>query len=1112
MLGVTRGRPDPTAPRDGPPGEGPATRYGAALHGVLEAALGVRPGEGRRTGLLFLQLFLASAVFFLGRTVRDTLFLSRYPLAALPWMFVIYGVTSAATVVLYAQIADRLARHRLILLTAAVGIATYLATWAVVRAGWPWIYPAFYVWADIVANLFIVQFWTLANDLHDARAAKRLFGTIGSARLLASVVVGLGAGAIVHAIGTAQLLFILAALMVGFGVLAVPLSRERRAERAARAGGLPRRRGAPPRVLADPYVRALSVILLVAFTALNIGDYQFKAIARATYREDQLAQFFSLFYAATGALAFVFQIVATPRILARLGVDWGMATMPAVFGAANAALPLIPTLGVATVMKFADNGFQFTIQETTFQALYVPFAPAVKARTRAFLEAVVKPVGYGLAGLAVIAFVPLLGPAHRLSYVSVPFVVAWLAMIPVVRRRYLRQLEATLSARGALALDHESPLDSAGRRALIHTLETGTPRQVLIALDQLEGDRSESFARAVAVLASHPDAAVRAAAIAHLAAVPDGDPRAAATALHDPDGGVRAAAAEAYAALERDEAVEALVPLLGDPAGEVRVAALSGLLRYAGIEGGIEGGAQLSRLLASTGRLDRVEAARALRGLGSAAYRPLRKLLGDPDPAVRRAALKSAPAVADPRLVPVLVAMLRDPAVRRRAGQALVAVGEPAVGPLCGVLTDSAVPRPIRLLIPRLLRRIPLPLTYQRLRALVTVDDSHLRLRIYAALSHLRQSLQREGEPVAAVHAMVRGEVTETYGNLAGWEVARPRYATPLLDEVFEFRLERAVRRVLRILELRYDPEPIALVRERILDPARRANAIEVLDTLLDAPLRPLVMPFLDDAPVRERLKSAGALVPPPPPPREFMRRHCRHPNPYVVLVAFDALARRRDALGGEEGTRAIGHPDPLVREGALQALAAADPVKAAALLQPLLTDPDPAVAHHAALALARVAGRAAPEGPMYSTVEKILFLKTAPVFEHVSGEDLAALARVAEVETFASGEDVFREGDMGDALFVIVRGRVGIVSGGEPLASFGPGEAIGEMAVLDETPRTATAVAQEDVEVLRIGSEEFYEILHEQVEIAEGVIRMLTRRLRAADATIQRLRRSAAG
>jgi len=1086
------------------------SRPRAAFDGLLEAVLQIRPGEARRTALLFVHLFLASAVFFLGRTVRDTLFLSRYSLAALPWMFVVYGVASAATVVLYDQVADRIRRGRLIPLTAAVGIATYLATWAVVRARQPWIYPAFYVWADIVANLFIVQFWTLAGDLHDARSAKRLFGTIGAARLLASVAVGLGTGAVVREIGTEQLLFVLAALMAGFGLLAVPLVREPHAEHGLRAGAQPRRRGAPPSAIGDPYIRSLALILLLAFTALNVGDYQFKAIARATYAEDQLAQFFSLFYAATGVVAFVFQILVTPRILARLGVGWGMATMPSVFGAGSAALLALPRLAVATAMKFGDNGFQFTIQETTFQALYVPFPPEAKARTRAFLEAVVKPLGYALAGVAVIALVPVLHEPHRMSYVSLPFVLGWFALIPVVRRRYLRQLEATLSARGALALDHEYLLDSAGRRALIRRLEAGEPRQVLIALEQLAGDPSPEFGRALEGLASHPDPMVRAAVLGQMASRPDADPAPALRALADAEPAVRAAAAAATAALAKDDAVDALAPLLDDPSDEVRVAALSGLLGHGGVEGGIEGGAQLAKLLGSDAPSDREEAARTLDALGTAAYRPLRKLLADPDPAVRRAALRSAPGVADPRLVPVLVEMLADPACRRRAGRALVAVGPPAVPALCEQITRKGAARPVKLLMPRLLRRIPTPETYERLRALIHVEDSHLRLRICAALSHLRRSLQLPPEPVEAIHALVQDEVRETYGNLAGWEAARPMYSTPLLEEVFEFRRERAVRRVLRILELRYDPEPMALVRERVVDPARRANALEVLDTLLDAPLRPLVMPFLDDLPVRELLRKAGTLVPATPPPPEFLRRHCRHPNPYVVLLALDALARRADPVGGDEGRRALGHPDPLAREGALHAVAAADPAGAPALIRPLLTDPDPTVARHAARALARLEGRPIPEDPLYATIEKILFLKSAPVFERVSGEDLAALARVAEVETYAAGQAVFREGDLGDALYVLVRGKVTITGGGERLATLGPGEAFGEMAVLDEAPRSGTALAEEETEVLRIGSEEFYEILHEQVEIAEGVIRMLTRRLRDADAVIQQLHVSA--
>jgi CRP-like cAMP-binding protein len=95
----------------------------------------------------------------------------------------------------------------------------------------------------------------------------------------------------------------------------------------------------------------------------------------------------------------------------------------------------------------------------------------------------------------------------------------------------------------------------------------------------------------------------------------------------------------------------------------------------------------------------------------------------------------------------------------------------------------------------------------------------------------------------------------------------------------------------------------------------------------------------------------------------------------------------------------------------------------------------------------------------------------------------------------YSPGQRVFAEGERGDALFVIVRGTIEIRRGGHTVSTLGAGEAFGEMVVLDEVPRSADAVAGEETDLLRIGSEEFYELLHEQVEIAEGVIRMLTNR-----------------
>ena len=145
----------------------------------------------------------------------------------------------------------------------------------------------------------------------------------------------------------------------------------------------------------------------------------------------------------------------------------------------------------------------------------------------------------------------------------------------------------------------------------------------------------------------------------------------------------------------------------------------------------------------------------------------------------------------------------------------------------------------------------------------------------------------------------------------------------------------------------------------------------------------------------------------------------------------------------------------------------------------------------------------------MYSTLEKVLLLRNAPLFERVAGEDLAPLARVAEPETFAKGDTIFRTGDHGDSLYVVIRGKVVVSRDERPIAHLGPGDAFGEMAVLDAGPRSATVLAEEETEVLRIGSEEFYEVLQEQTELADGVIRVVTQRLRGAASPVESARQS---
>jgi CRP-like cAMP-binding protein len=108
----------------------------------------------------------------------------------------------------------------------------------------------------------------------------------------------------------------------------------------------------------------------------------------------------------------------------------------------------------------------------------------------------------------------------------------------------------------------------------------------------------------------------------------------------------------------------------------------------------------------------------------------------------------------------------------------------------------------------------------------------------------------------------------------------------------------------------------------------------------------------------------------------------------------------------------------------------------------------------------------------------------------------------------FEVGEVLFREGESGDEMFVIQSGRVRItklVAGEErPLATLGRGEFVGEMAILNEKPRTATATVTEAATMLVIGAKTLELMISNNSEIAFRLIKKLARRLDSADELVQ--------
>jgi CRP/FNR family transcriptional regulator, cyclic AMP receptor protein len=98
---------------------------------------------------------------------------------------------------------------------------------------------------------------------------------------------------------------------------------------------------------------------------------------------------------------------------------------------------------------------------------------------------------------------------------------------------------------------------------------------------------------------------------------------------------------------------------------------------------------------------------------------------------------------------------------------------------------------------------------------------------------------------------------------------------------------------------------------------------------------------------------------------------------------------------------------------------------------------------------------------------------------------------------SFAKGDTIFREGEQGDEFFVVVRGKVEIRSGGRHLETLGPKGIFGEMALIDDSPRSANVIALTDVTVAPIKEMQFLFLVKHMPIFALNVMRVLARRLR---------------
>lgn len=989
----------------------------------IQKALNLRLGEGRLFAVMAGFLFLNTANTTVLSAAKNGLFLSVYEPDLIPYAVISAALLTAFVAVIFTGLVAGTQKRAL-----AIGLTAVLAVSIVSSRTLFELDPrsafAVYLWLSAVQVLVLTHAWEYAGSMLSGRQAKRLLPMIGVGASLGAIAGGTAVAPAARGFGTSNLLWI----SVGLVLVALPLlwmvdqpvkeiedgPRTRHPVLAfiARSG-----KGIQS-VGGHPLLRLVAVGLIALTVTGTLIDLQLKFLLQETFERDDITAIYGLMSAAVGIGTLLLQMWASRILFPRFGVSFAAMLHGGALLLASAGLAIFAGLSMLVVAQALDDILQFSLQKPVEQVSLLPFPARVKSIALATLGGVLRPLSKAAGGGIALALAdqPRLLPMATVGAASVA-----VAAYSRHRVRYMRALEGALTRHAVdMSESQHTPLvvDKSMLAIIDRGLQDEDPTIVIFSVSLLEKLPADD---ALPRLARH---------IAH--EVPE----------------VRAEVASVFGRIDAPLSFAAGVSIAGRLSDESVPYVLAALLKSVGKVGGVAPDI-VARFLEHREPDVRRAALVALSRLGwTEANETTRKWL-DGDRSEDRAV--AAAAVGELGLTQFMTEVrsaIEDPVARPAALDALAKLGPEAVPVLAGILDRRDLPLPLRRTVITAIASIEGPVTRSTLLGLV--NEPALGPAALHSLSRMRTSRKIGPIEEAALRPVLREQMQNGLLLSAAATVLRTRAEGPR-DSFIAAELqglhERSVQRILKILSLSYDPHRIQTVSQALLSdsPARRGNALELLEGTVAGPSAMLVMPFMD-------IVADGM------------------PLHRVVEVLPNGKAVQSDPAGA-----LVDDPDWWPRSLALHYLGRDDEIS--------------------------IPGRPrdAPreEPPMMPLIEKVMILKGSEFFRNFPGSELAGIAALTKVVHVQKDEVIFKQGEDGDAFYIVVKGSVIISRGTTRLATLGSREGFGEMSILDRESRSATATASEDTTLLSLDRDSFDRVIEQNPVVARGVYRVLTERLR---------------
>lgn len=406
----------------------------------------VRGGEGANALLLALNVFVLLTAYYLIKPVREALILAGGGAEIKSYAAAGQGILLLGAVPLYAWLASRLPRQRLIAAVTLFFAGCLGAFYLLARLDAP-LGVVFYLWVGVFNLMVIAQFWSFANDLYTPEEGKRLFPIVAFGASSGAVLGSYVAQLLIGPLGVYQLLLVAGALLVLSLLITNAVGSRERALTPAAAEPIGRE-GAFRLVLKSNYLLLIALLMLVLNWVNTTGEYLLgRTVARAAAlavaagtagglsEREYIGKFYANFFMVVNLSGLLLQLFAVSRLLKYLGVRLALLLLPLVALGGYALLALAPVLAVVRWAKTAENAIDYSLQNTVRQALFLPTARQEKYKAKQAIDTFFVRAGDVLSAVLVYAGMNWLAfETGQFALVNLALSLVWLALALAIGR------------------------------------------------------------------------------------------------------------------------------------------------------------------------------------------------------------------------------------------------------------------------------------------------------------------------------------------------------------------------------------------------------------------------------------------------------------------------------------------------------------------------------------------------------------------------------------------------------------------------------------------------------------------------------------------------------